>query len=180
VTSPTSGGGCPVCGTVMGGATSCPNCGYNPVSIAAGGSPAAPQQAAGRSFRFAILATAFILLVGIGGFYVARYQREALRSIGAPIGLQHAVGTNLSPKECEERINHFLRGLFTAVGEPNSATETAALQNQAAEEFGVSTKEWRGLLEIYTSHAGIASIDSPKKAMRKAAADVRELCGADA
>ena len=161
----------------MGGATACANCGYNPVSIAAGGPAASTPTAGGRSFRFGILSTVFILLAGLGGFYVARYHREALRSIGAPIGLQHAVGTNLSPEECQDRINHYLSGLFTALGEPNSATQTAALQEEAGDEFGVSTKEWRGLLKIYTSHAGIASIEGPKKAMRRSAADVRELCG---
>lgn len=173
-------GACPVCGTALGGAQACPNCGYNAVSIAAGGpSSVTSSSASGRSMRFAVLSSIFILLVGGAGYYVARYQRDVIRSVGAPIGLNHAIGTDYTPKKCTQRMTHYLTGLFGATEEPGGAAEVASLQTEAGEEFGVGTKEWRGLLDIYTSHAGIASINGRRKALKQSAPEIAVLCGSE-
>ena len=168
---------CPICGHSIAGGGACSNCGYNPAAIASGGtSIAAPGRRSTRSLRFVVVAVLVIGLSGGAGFWVARYKRDAIRSLGAGIGLNHAIGPDLSPAECEERMNHYLSGLFAATEGTSAATDVATVQNQASEEFGVGSKEWKGLLDVYTSYAGIAATESPRKALRKSAPEVERIC----
>jgi hypothetical protein len=176
---PPQSGVCPVCGSGLGGAPVCSNCGFNPVSIAAG-DPTGGSGAPTRSLRSALVSILVVLLVGGAGFYVARYQRDLVRTIGSPIGLDHAIGTNYSPQECERRMTHYMKGLYAATAQPGGATEVAALQTQAGEEFGVGTKEWRTLLNLYTSHSGVAAIQGARKALKKAAPSISEFCSQEA
>jgi hypothetical protein len=179
--SPAPSGACPVCGTSLSGAQSCSNCGYNPTTIASGGPALAapPPRRSSGSMRFVVFASLVILVAGAAGYYVARYKRDVVRSVGSGIGLNHAIGPDLSPEECKQRMNHYLSGLFAATEDTGNAGEIATLQNQASEEFGVGTKEWTGLLDVYTSYAGIASIEGAKKALRKSASEVAHICAAE-
>jgi hypothetical protein len=179
--SPATSGACPVCGSSPSGGQTCSNCGYNPTTIASGGPALAapPPWRSSGSMRFVVFASLVIFVAGAAGYYVARHKREVVRSVGSGIGLNHAIGPDLSPEECKQRMNHYLSHLFAATEGTGNAADIATLQNQASEEFGVSTKEWTGLLDIYTSYAGIASIEGAKRALRKSASDVAQICAAE-
>jgi hypothetical protein len=153
------------------------NCGFNPLSIAAG-APAVPAAAptAARSLRFAVLSAVFVLLIGAAGFYVARYQRALIRAVGSSIGLNHAISTDYTPEECEHRMTQYLAGMFTATANPGGAGELAQVQTRAGEEFGIGSREWRTLLDVYARNSGIAAIEGAHKALKNAAPVVSEFC----
>jgi hypothetical protein len=77
-------------------------------------------------------------------------------------------------------MTHYLKGLFAATARPGGAGEVAALQSQAGDEFGVGTKEWRTLLNLYTSHSGVAAIQGTRKALKQVAPSISDFCSQEA
>jgi hypothetical protein len=171
---------CPVCKQAFSGSDTCPNCGFNRKTVAAG----APESLSSMSPKpsrpnFSGLLTIMCVLIAAGaGFYVAKYRLDLFDSVAKSFDLPEISDpipeANYPPAKCQERMEYYLKAMFAAT--TNDAAQLGQLQIDAGVEFGVSSDEWKSLIDVYVSNSITASTEGPRKAFKKSLPAVVAAC----
>jgi hypothetical protein len=125
-----------------------------------------------------ILTILCVLITAGAGFYVAKYRLDIFDSVAKNLDIPSVSDplpeANHSPAKCQERMEYYLKAMFVATTE--DAAQLGQLQIDAGVEFGVSSDEWRSLIDVYVANSITASTEGPRKAFKKSLPTIVAAC----